>query len=90
MDGRELCGLGEARSESKPASGDVAPQHLVKARFAKPSLARVQHFHLTLVDIYAENLMAYIGHAGRVDRTQMTATDHGKPHPRVPLDGFWY
>ncbi len=32
--------------------------------------------------------MAYIGHAGRVDRTQVTATDHGKPHLRVSLNAF--
>jgi hypothetical protein len=85
--GRELCGLGEARSESQPVLGDVARQHLVKARFAEPGLARVQHLRLAL-DIYAENLITYIGHAGRVDRTQVTATDHGKPHLSVPLDAF--
>jgi hypothetical protein len=46
----------------------------------KPDLARVEHCRLALVDVHAENIVAYLGHAGGVDGAQVAASDYGKFH----------
>jgi hypothetical protein len=42
----------------------------------EPGIDRVQQGYLVLVDIHAENVVAYLGHARGVDRTQVTSSDH--------------
>ena len=39
---------------------------------------------LTWSIIYAENILSYIGYAGRVDHSQVTAADRGKAHLSPP------
>ena len=85
VDVAELCGLGERRAEPEAAGLDGAGEHLVEARLEERGPAGAQQLDLARVDVDAEDLVPEVGHAGRVNCSEVSGSEDGQTHARLHL-----
>ncbi|CAB4877793.1 unannotated protein [freshwater metagenome] len=84
VDVGELTGLRKRGGEPQPARLDVAGQDVAEAGLVEGHRAGLQDRDLGRVDIDPDDLVAELGHAGRVGRAEVAGTDDGQSQSHGP------